>query len=142
MLSKLDTRHSLSFGQQPGFTAKARRVLKCHKNLFRTFHFVLLCALGVLAVQKNAQMTFKLSSQNISIVSGTRIKKHLVTPFTLWLSSLLSTDAFFQQDRLTTARAYSRTVIPVSPQGKTGISLTLARAKKDEIPALRFAWPE
>jgi len=34
------------------------------------------------------------------------------------------------------------TLIPVSPQGKTGISLTLAPAKKDEIPALRCAWPE
>jgi len=50
--------------------------------------------------------------------------------------------AFFQPDRVTTARVCSRTVIPVSPQGKTGISQTLARAKKDEIPALRFAWPE
>ncbi len=34
-----------------------------------------------------------------------------------------------------------RTVIPVSPQGKTGIPLTLAYDRKDEIPALRFAWP-
>ena len=44
--------------------------------------------------------------------------------------------------RRSTARACIRTVIPVSPQGKTGISLTQARARKDEIPARRFAWPE
>jgi len=28
------------------------------------------------------------------------------------------------------------------PQGKTGIIQTEARAGKNEIPALRFAWPE
>jgi len=50
--------------------------------------------------------------------------------------------AFFQPDRVPTARAYPRTVIPVSPQGKTGISQTQARTGKDEIPARRFAWPE
>ncbi len=34
------------------------------------------------------------------------------------------------------------TLILVSAQGKTGIPQTQARARKDEIPALRFAWPE
>ncbi|HHL73810.1 MAG TPA: hypothetical protein ENJ29_14975 [Bacteroidetes bacterium] len=48
----------------------------------------------------------------------------------------------FKPDRVTTARAYPGTVIPVSPQGKTGISQTQACARKDEIPARRFAWPE
>jgi len=50
--------------------------------------------------------------------------------------------AFFQPVHQSTAYAYTRTVIPVSPQGKTGISQTQARAKKDEIPARRCAWPE
>ena len=36
--------------------------------------------------------------------------------------------------------ACTRTVIPVSPQGKTGISQTQARARKDEVPA--FGAPE
>ena len=43
------------------------------------------------------------------------------------------------KERLITARACIRTVIPISRQGKTGISLTLARDRKDEIPAHRFA---
>ena len=43
---------------------------------------------------------------------------------------------------LSTARVCTRTVIPVSPQGKTGIFLTQARARKDEIPARRSAGPE
>jgi len=60
----------------------------------------------------------------------------------VWLSIQLSNVAFFQPVRQSTARDYTKAVIPVSPQGKTGISLTQARARKDEIPALRFAWPE
>ena len=60
----------------------------------------------------------------------------------VWLSILLSNVAFFQPTRQTTACAYTKAVIPVSPQGKTGISQTQARARKDEIPARRFAWPE
>ena len=47
-----------------------------------------------------------------------------------------------QPVRQGTARACTRAVIPVSAQRKTGISLTQARARKDEIPARRFAWPE
>ncbi len=39
------------------------------------------------------------------------------------------------------ARAFTKTVISVAPQGEAGIPLILARARKDEIPALRFAWP-
>ncbi len=41
----------------------------------------------------------------------------------------------FQPVRQSTARDYTKAVIPVSPQGKTGISLTQARVRKDEIPA-------
>ncbi len=48
----------------------------------------------------------------------------------------------FQPVRQSTARGYTKAVIPVSPQGKTGISRTQARGRKDEIPALRFARPE
>ncbi|HHL72000.1 MAG TPA: hypothetical protein ENJ29_05755 [Bacteroidetes bacterium] len=48
----------------------------------------------------------------------------------------------FQPVFLSTTHARTRTVIPVSAQRKTGISQTLARAGKDEIPARRFAWPE
>ena len=58
-----------------------------------------------------------------------------------WLSGLLSTVAFFQPDRVPTAHAYPRTFIPVSPQGKTGISLIQACARKSEarvwIPSVR-----
>jgi len=54
----------------------------------------------------------------------------------------LSMVASFQPARLSTAHTCPKTVIPVSPQGKTGIPRTQARAGKDEIPALRFAWPE
>ncbi len=43
---------------------------------------------------------------------------------------------------LSTVRACTKTVILVSPQGKTGISQTRARARKDEIQAPRCAWPE
>ncbi len=44
----------------------------------------------------------------------------------IWLPTLLSTAASFLSDRLTTARACTRTVIPVSTQGETGISQTQA----------------
>ncbi len=66
-----------SFGQQPCITAKARGVLKCRKNQYHQYpasHFFL----SVFApwwFKKNAQMTFKLSSQNESIVSGMGIKE-------------------------------------------------------------------
>ncbi len=60
----------------------------------------------------------------------------------VWLSSLLSTVVSFQPVCLTIARASPQTIIPVSPRGKTGISQTQARNRKDEIPAPRFAWPE
>ncbi len=75
-------------------------------------------------------------------VTGGNLGRESIIGKLVWLSSYLSIDASFQQDRVTTARACTRTVIPVSPQGKTGIPQTLARARKDEIPARRFAWPE
>ncbi len=78
----------------------------------RPFFLFFFASIVHFMVHKKAQMIFKLRSQNGCI---------------------------FQPDRVTTARACSRTVIPVSPQGKTGISLTRAHARKDEIPALRLA---
>ena len=43
---------------------------------------------------------------------------------------------------MTIAHACTKADIPVSQQGKTGIPQPQARTRKDEIPVLRFAWPE